>query len=1082
MTLEERLASSLPDRYAVQGEIGRGGMASVFLAEDRKHHRRVAIKVLHPELSEALGAKRFLREIRTAAGLTHPHILTLHDSGEADGLLFYIMPYVRGESLRARLEREHQLSVQDAVRITLEVASALAYAHGEGFVHRDVKPANVLLESGQTFLADFGLAQALAGAEGSESRLTQTGIFVGTPAYMSPEQAAGQEYLDGQSDQYSLACVLYEMLAGQPAFTGATTHAILAQKLTAPPPPLTLFRSAVSRELEEVIGRALQKTPADRFPSMADFSAALQAGPPSPKPARPKEGSESGRKRGWNWSLLATAATAIVLMVGWAIGWFDSNEPPWSEGYPQSIVVLPFNAASSSQEEGMAATEVADLLARELDRWDSIRALGSAALTGVIHDLGLTEPTFRSSEAALEVARRADAEALLGITVRIQRDSAFVQGTLYDASNGELAGPQILAQGRWEDLSELVPPIAFSLLGIGEVAIPLHGHGTRNLSAFRSFLGGHESFLQTNLSDAKNRFLEATRLDSAYAPALSWLALVLYWQGTEGDARLSDLRPDIARFSTFAQDRLATLRGTDSLHVDAFFHFQRGDFEESRTGYRKLVESTPEDIVGWLMLGELELNDLWMVPDSSGAMRPRADLNQALEAFQRTTRIRPTFELGYARTFEVTEDLETAARTRSCPLFGLNRAAQIPPGSGPGVENAEAFCPVFQDSIVWVPKAEFDSMAPERIRSGVDQVFDRAVMMLDAWERFAPEAPRPKELIAEVLISRRDGMGTASPQRLRTEAARALEHTEAALSLRTDTTAEDLFLVANLRLASGAAVEALSLAREALALHKAEPDSIRGTPPLSAANVFLASGQLATALWIARHHSGRRFVPDPATGELIDYAGAEPIVFALAILGAGGVTGEPVLLELERLDSTWTEAGYSPRQKQVLRNAITSRIGTALALDSAAYRIWGETVDVAQGLWGDLGLPPGNRISDEDYSIALAAASHRTDRAMRTFLVALRAGELGAASTAQRAFARLDSLPHKVGAFDSGWGLAASSLIPLAETLEKQGEHEAAVQTLARFLSIWQEPDSLGQLTVQRARARLERIQTGLGG
>lgn len=249
MTLEERLAASLGNRYSLLGEIGRGGMASVFRAQDLKHDRRVAIKVLHPELTEAVGAKRFLREISTAAALTHPHILPLHDSGEADGLLYYIMPYVQGESLRARIDRDQQLPVKDAVTITLEVASALAHAHGKGFVHRDVKPANILLESGQAVLADFGLAQALADAEGFDSRLTQTGISVGTPSYMSPEQASGQVPIDGRSDQYSLATVLYEMLAGEAPFPGSTAQAILAKKLTESPPPLSLFRSTVSKGL-----------------------------------------------------------------------------------------------------------------------------------------------------------------------------------------------------------------------------------------------------------------------------------------------------------------------------------------------------------------------------------------------------------------------------------------------------------------------------------------------------------------------------------------------------------------------------------------------------------------------------------------------------------------------------------------------------------------------------------------------------------------------------------------------------------------------------------------------------------------
>src|SRR5436309_3375401 len=222
------LRDALADRYAVERELGRGGMATVFLAEDLKHRRPVAIKVLHPELAAAVGAERFLREIEIAARLQHPHILPLYDSGAAGSLLYYVMPYVEGESLRDRLNREKQLGLEDAVRITTEVAGALAYAHSHGVVHRDIKPENILLSGGTAVVADFGIARALSVA-GESQPLTQTGTVVGTPAYMSPEQATGSDQVGGRSDQYSLACVLYEMLVGEPPFTGATPQAVMAR-------------------------------------------------------------------------------------------------------------------------------------------------------------------------------------------------------------------------------------------------------------------------------------------------------------------------------------------------------------------------------------------------------------------------------------------------------------------------------------------------------------------------------------------------------------------------------------------------------------------------------------------------------------------------------------------------------------------------------------------------------------------------------------------------------------------------------------------------------------------------------------
>ncbi len=269
----ERLSAALADRYGLERELGQGGMATVYLAHDRKLGRAVALKVLRPELAAALGAERFLREIEIAAKLAHPHILALHDCGEADGLLYYTMPYVEGESLRDRLTREKQLPLEEALRIAREVADALSYAHALGLVHRDIKPENILFEAGHAVVADFGIARAVSAAGGA--KLTETGLAVGTPAYMSPEQAAGLSDVDGRSDLYSLGCVLYEMLAGETPYTGPTPQAVFAKKLSEPLPRISVVREAVPPGVEGALNRALARTPADRWPTAADFAAAL---------------------------------------------------------------------------------------------------------------------------------------------------------------------------------------------------------------------------------------------------------------------------------------------------------------------------------------------------------------------------------------------------------------------------------------------------------------------------------------------------------------------------------------------------------------------------------------------------------------------------------------------------------------------------------------------------------------------------------------------------------------------------------------------------------------------------------------
>src|SRR5829696_867951 len=272
----DRIRNAFSEYYTIDRELGRGGMATVYLAQDAKHERLVALKVLHPDLAATLGPDRFLREIKLAARLNHPHILPLHDSGEASGFLYYVMPYVEGESLRERLDREHQLPIEEAVHHGRAIASALDYAHRQGIVHRDIKPENVMLYEGEAMVMDFGIAKAVSAA-GSET-LTQTGMMVGTPAYVSPEQAAGETNLDGRSDQYSLACMVYEMITGERPFSGATPQAVMAKRFSETPKPLRAIRSEVPENIEKAVMRAMATEITGRYTTSAMFGQALASG------------------------------------------------------------------------------------------------------------------------------------------------------------------------------------------------------------------------------------------------------------------------------------------------------------------------------------------------------------------------------------------------------------------------------------------------------------------------------------------------------------------------------------------------------------------------------------------------------------------------------------------------------------------------------------------------------------------------------------------------------------------------------------------------------------------------------------
>jgi eukaryotic-like serine/threonine-protein kinase len=316
-TASDRLAAALADRYRIERELGQGGMATVYLAEDLRHRRRVALKVLRPELAAVIGAERFLKEIETTANLQHPHILPLFDSGIADTFLFYVMPYVEGESLRDRLAREKQLPVDDAVNIAREVLSALDYAHRHAVIHRDIKPENILLHDGSALVADFGIALAVSSAGGG-TRMTETGMSLGTPHYMSPEQAMGERELTARSDVYALGCVLYEMLSGEPPFTGPTPQAILARVVTEEPRSLTLQRRTIPPHVEAAVLASLQKLPADRFASAAQFAEALAGKGAVPARTASREAAATPRRS----RALPGTAGVIVAVLAAGLGWW----------------------------------------------------------------------------------------------------------------------------------------------------------------------------------------------------------------------------------------------------------------------------------------------------------------------------------------------------------------------------------------------------------------------------------------------------------------------------------------------------------------------------------------------------------------------------------------------------------------------------------------------------------------------------------------------------------------------------------------------------------------------------------------
>ncbi|MCH7716758.1 MAG: serine/threonine protein kinase, partial [Gemmatimonadetes bacterium] len=335
--ITQKLTTALADRYKIERHLGEGGMANVYLAEDLKHHRKVAVKVLRPELAAVLGAERFVQEIETTANLQHPHILPLHDSGDADGFLYYVMPFIDGETLRDKLNRETQLGIEEAVSITTAIADALDYAHRNNVIHRDIKPENILLHDGRPMVADFGIALAVSAAAGG--RMTETGMSLGTPHYMSPEQATAEKDLTNRSDIYSLGCVLYEMLTGDPPHTGSSAQAILMKIVTEDVQPVTELRKSVPPHVAAATGKALEKLVADRFATAKEFAEAL-TNPAFMLPVTQATAVAGASASGpWNRLSIATTALATLLAVVALWGWLRPASE--SQKHPVRFAMTP---------------------------------------------------------------------------------------------------------------------------------------------------------------------------------------------------------------------------------------------------------------------------------------------------------------------------------------------------------------------------------------------------------------------------------------------------------------------------------------------------------------------------------------------------------------------------------------------------------------------------------------------------------------------------------------------------------------------------------------------------------------------
>ncbi|MGK2962769.1 MAG: protein kinase domain-containing protein [Gemmatimonadaceae bacterium] len=589
--MTKELQAALASRYSLDRELGRGGMATVYLADDLRHERRVAVKVLNAELSHALGADRFLREIKLAARLNHPHIVPLFDSGEAGGALYYVMPVIEGESLRDRLLRDGRIPSDEAVDLARGVASALDYAHRHGVVHRDIKPENIMLQDGEAVVMDFGIAKAVSVAAGDT--LTQAGMMIGTPAYVSPEQAAGENFIDGRSDQYSLACVLYEMLSGRKPFTGASPQAVLSKRFSDPVPSVREVYPEVTMEIETAVTKALAKNATERYSTTSDFARALIASPGSTPDGMTATGS--------------------------------------GPGAPKSIAVLPFTNTSADPEGDFFADGIAEEIINALSKINSLKVssrTSSFAFKGKNEDIR-------------EIGRRLQVSTVLEGSIRKAGKRLRLMAQLVNANdNSQLWADRY--DRELEDVFEIQDEISASIVAALRVVLSddekraIEQVPTANVEAYGFYLRGRQYFHQhrrKNHEYARQMFERAIELDPGYALAYAGVAdccsfLYQYFDASPSNLqraiaaslRAIELAPNLAEAhasrglavslsGAFAEAKreFETAVRLDPKSFEAAYFFARscvaeGDNEAAAKWFERAVSVRPEDYASHALL------------------------------------------------------------------------------------------------------------------------------------------------------------------------------------------------------------------------------------------------------------------------------------------------------------------------------------------------------------------------------------------------------------------------------------------------------------------------------------------------
>lgn len=688
----QRVAGVLSDRYTVEREIGAGGMATVYLAVDRKHNRQVAIKVMHPGFAATLAAERFLREIEVAARLTHPHILPLHDSGRADGLLYYVMPYVGGRSLRDLMLREGPLPLPEVLRIAHQVSSALEHAHQQGFVHRDIKPENILLESGEAVVADFGLALAVSAA--GDARMTHEGMVLGTPYYMSPEQARGDPRVDKRSDIYALACVVYEMLTGRPVFDGDTPESIVRRRLSESAPSARGVQESVPRYVDAALQKGLAQSPDDRFETPMEFVTALASG-----------FSGGFALEGVPASVLTRSRTAqlvgvllLALLVATGVWWTMFSGQGGTVSRPR-LAVLPFENRGGVEDDYFAEGITDEITTR------------LATASGVSIVARQSARRFKDSDLTLrELGRELNAAYLLTGSVQWDRstesaDRVRVTPTLIRAEDetevwsGSYEEPMEDVFGIQSAIAQRVTE-SLDVTLLTEERSSLGRAWTDNIDAYAAYLRGRHQWRLENWESAAQDFERAIALDSAFALAYSGLADALAPPYLTVPMPLDSTRNTRALWAARRGVELDSTRAETHASLGVALMYAQRDWEAAHASFQRSLRLDPEYALAHQFYA-FNLNALGRVEEARRSARRARDLDPAA----------PATQIDYGYSFFLARDFERAAQE-------YRRAIELNPGFARAHANL---------GLIYLRQGRFDEAVEEFVQSGYPQSLAQAL-------------------------------------------------------------------------------------------------------------------------------------------------------------------------------------------------------------------------------------------------------------------------------------------------------------------------------------------------------------------